>query len=185
MLIAIAGTIGAGKSTVARAVSSRLAIPYHAIDDDKSDIGEAHPEFTTWVAGSIPFPDDFRTAVFDQALDQLTEMAAEHDHVIVEETFHRRHIRDPFFQAAATQLNGLVLIEIVVARDVALAHLAKRARTQRNHLAGPAMYDSFQAITDPLERVDLAVENNGNLRDTVDQVCRFLETRLNCPAGTG
>lgn len=179
MLIAIAGTIGAGKSTVARAVSSRLGVPFHAIDDDKRHIGEAHPEFATWVAESIPFPDDFRTKVFDRALDRLTELAAEHDHVIVEETFHRRHIREPFFRAAATCLNGLVLIEIVVARDVALAHLAKRAKTQKNHLAGPGMYDAFQAVADPQDDVAITVENNGDLNDTVDQVCRFLETRLN------
>ncbi len=72
MLVAIAGTIGAGKSTVARAVSARLAIPYHSIDNDKRDIGETHPDFATWVAQSIPFPDDFRTTVFNRALARLT-----------------------------------------------------------------------------------------------------------------
>ncbi len=178
MLIAIAGTIGAGKSTVARAVSARLAVPYHSIDDDKRHIGKADPDFATWVAESIPFPDEFRTAVFSRALDRLEELAADHDHVIVEETFHRSHIRQPFLEAAAALFGGMVLVEIAVARDVALAHLAKRASSQRNHLAGPAMYDAFEAIADPLTDVDLTVHNNGDLRDTVDQVCRFLETRL-------
>ena len=73
MLIAIAGPIGAGKSTVARAVSRRLGIPFHAIDDDKRAVGESHPEFSRWVAESIPFPDEFRSTVFDRALHRLTE----------------------------------------------------------------------------------------------------------------
>lgn len=178
MLIAIAGTIGAGKSTVARAVSQRLGIPFHAIDNDKRAVGATHPHFARWVAESTPFPDDFRVAVFGRALLRIAELAQDHQHVIVEETFHRSHIREPFFEAGAAALNGIVLIEIAVDRGVALAHLAQRAGDEKNHLAGPAMYDAFQTIAEPFARVDLTVANNGDLSDTVDQVCAFLQQRL-------
>lgn len=49
MLIAIAGSIGAGKTTVAKAVDGRLGIPSHAIDDDKQRVGARTPEFGAWI----------------------------------------------------------------------------------------------------------------------------------------
>jgi dephospho-CoA kinase len=178
MIIAIAGSIGAGKSTVAKAVSRRLGIPFHEIDEDKRVVGRSYPEFPRWVAESTPFPDDFRRAVFARALEQLVALGRHHAHAIVEETFHRAAIREPFFASAAEAMGGIVIIEIAVDRDVALAHLAKRAQSDQNHLAGPAMYDAFQAIADPLEAVDLTVANNGDLDETVAKVCRFIEARL-------
>ena len=41
MLIILAGMIGAGKSTIARQVSERLAIPFHGIDQDKIEVFES------------------------------------------------------------------------------------------------------------------------------------------------
>ncbi len=178
MLIAIAGSIGAGKSTIARAVADRMNLPFHAIDDDKQMVGATHPDFDRWVAEATPFPDEFRRRVFERTLEQLIELAESHPHAIVEETFHRASIREPFFAAAADALGGLVLIEIVVDREVAMAHLAKRAQEEAGHMAGRRMFAAFEAVADPLENVDLKVENNGRLDETVEEVCRFLTGRL-------
>ena len=178
MLIAIAGAIGAGKSTVARSVSECMGLPVHSIDDDKRAVGAAHPDFQRWVAEATPFPDDFRRAVFDRTLAQLGALAGEHDHIIIEETFHKAAIREPFFAAAAEVMGGLILIEIAVSYDVAMRHLSKRASEEGDHLAGAAMFSAFQAIADPLTNSDLVVANNGELDVTVAEVCTFLETRL-------
>lgn len=178
MLVAIAGSIGAGKSTVAGAVAARLAIPLHSIDEDKLAEGSAHEDFRQWVAQGIPFPDAFRVAVFERTLSKLRQLARDHEHVVVEETFHRRKVRDPFFREAGELFGGMLLIEITVERGVAMEHLASRRQSGGGHLAGRAMFDAFQDIADPLEDVDLRVPNNGDLADTVEAVCAYLEPRL-------
>ncbi len=178
MLIAIAGTIGAGKSTVAHAVSSQLHLPVHSIDDDKRAVGADHPEFGNWVAQGIPFPDDFRQLVFARTLAQLRDLAPHHPHVIVEETFHRRAVREPFFHSASNILDGILLIEISVEEHVAIAHLARRARSGEAHMAGRAMFEAFRKVSDPIDHADLTVPNNGDLEAAVATVCDFVQARL-------
>lgn len=185
MLIAIAGSIGAGKSTVAAAVGERLSIPVHSIDADKQAEGRTHEDFEHWVASGIPFPDDFREAVFGRTLARLSDLSKTNEHVIVEETFHRKAIRERFFAGAGALLNGLTLIEVSVERSVALQHLASRAKSDSGHMAGRAMFDAFQSVAEPIENPDFTVANNGDLRDTVDEICRFLEERLDLATDGG
>jgi len=174
-LIAIAGAIGSGKSTIAGAVSRRLDIPVHSIDDDKRAVGALYSDFPRWVEEGIPFPDEFRRRVYERTLGQLADLARDETRVIVEETFHRAELREPFFRSAERLFGSVCLVEVAVARDVAIAHLQKRARDEADHLAGRAMFDAFAKLADPLIEADLVVENNGELDLAVDQVCRYLE----------
>ena len=64
MLVAIAGTVGVGKSTIAKWVAAELGVPFHSIDDDKLEVGHHEPEFQNWIATATPFPDEFRHRVF-------------------------------------------------------------------------------------------------------------------------
>jgi dephospho-CoA kinase len=173
-LIAFAGGIGSGKSTIAEAVSRRLTLPVHSIDDDKLFVGKTEPEFDRWVAEGVPFPDDFRREVYGRALGRLGELAEQHPVVIVEEAFHRAKLREPFFQSARALFGRVCVIEIVVEPDVSIAHLENRARTEASHIAGKAMYDSFAAVADPILDPDLVVENNRDLESAVERVCDFL-----------
>ncbi len=173
-LIAFAGGIGSGKSTIAEAVSHRLSIPVHSIDDDKRAVGQSHPDFQQWVSEGIPFPDDFRRQVYDRSLGRLGELAEQHPVIIVEETFHRAKLREPFFESARQMFGRVCLIEIVVDSGVSIAHLEKRARTEAGHMAGRAMFESFAAVADPIVDADLVVENNRDLESAVLEVCSFL-----------
>lgn len=177
-LVAIAGAIGSGKSTIADAVSRRLGLPVHSIDDDKRVVGASEPDFARWVAEGIPFPDEFRRRVFNRTLAELAELAPHHPMVIIEETFHRAALRAPFFASARELFGRTCLVEIVVDPEVAIAHLQKRAVDESDHLAGRAMFEAFEKLADPLENPDLVVENNGELGPAVDRVCRHLEGLL-------
>lgn len=181
-LVAIAGAIGSGKSTIAAAVSERLDIPVHSIDEDKRVVGATHPEFERWVAEGIPFPDDFRRRVYDRTLTELADLATRHTRVIVEETFHRAQLRDPFFEACRRLFGRVCLVEIVVTPDVAIAHLQRRAVDQADHLAGRAMFEAFARLADPLDGADLVVANNGELESAVEEVCRHVRIVLTAPA---
>jgi predicted kinase len=177
-LLALAGGIGSGKSTIAEAVSQRLAIPVHSIDDDKRFVGGSHPEFDRWVADGVPFPDDFRRDVYDISLARLTELAKAHPVVIVEETFHRERLRQPFFESAAKLFGRVCLVEVVVEPDVSIAHLEKRARSESGHMAGRTMFEAFSAVADPFLAADLVVENNRDLESAVEAVCQYVREEI-------
>ncbi|MGI9607046.1 MAG: AAA family ATPase [Acidimicrobiales bacterium] len=177
-LIAISGAIGSGKSTIAGAVSRRLDIPVHSIDDNKAAIGATYPGFDRWVADGIPFPDDFRRLVYERTLTELAALAEAQPYMIVEETFHRREIREPFFRAGAQIFGSVCVVEIAVAPEVAAAHLQKRASDESDHMAGREMFDAFALLYDPFDRADLIVRNDGELETAVDEVCAHLEVAL-------
>ena len=181
MLVSVAGSIGAGKSTVARAVAECLEVPLHSIDDDKRAVGARTPEFDGWVASGTPFPDRFRTAVFERTLVELAKLGRSSMHVIVEETFHRKAIRDPFFDRAASLLSGFVLVEVIASESTIIERLAERATKDSNHLAGIDMYHAFAAISDPQDRVDHLFRNDGDFDGELDACCRFLSGRLRAP----
>ena len=174
MLVAIAGTVGVGKSTIAKWVAAELEIPFHSIDDDKLAVGQDEPEFRNWIESATPFPDEFRHRVFARTLDALEELATGSAHVIVEETFHRKSVREPFFLRAATLLGGFKLIHITANRDAIIDHLATRRANESDHMAGEAMYEAFQTVSDPFESVDLTVVNDGRVEEAVATVCAFL-----------
>jgi predicted kinase len=174
VLIAVAGGIGAGKSTVARALADRLGLPLHSIDDDKRALGATTPEFDHWVRAGIPFPDDFRVAVYQRTLGALEELARTHPHVIVEETFHRKAIRDPFFDRAGQLLGGFVLIEVVANHATIVDRLARRAGTEADHLAGVAMHRAFLDVSDTHDRTGFAFANDADFDAEVDRCVAHL-----------
>ena len=94
--------------------------------------------------------------------------------MIVEETFHRKSVREPFFRQAATLLGGFKLIQIMASRDAIIDHLATRRANESDHMAGEAMYEAFQLVSDPFDNVDLTVVNDGRVEEAVATVCAFL-----------
>ena len=182
MLIAVAGSIGAGKSTVARAIANELRLPLVSIDDDKRAEGATTTEFEGWVSSGTPFPDWFRARAFDRTVRRLASMVGEHPHAIVEETFHRKAIRDTFFDEAAQLMDGLLLVEVVAAEATVLARLERRATREADHLAGAAMYQAFLGISDAQDRTDYLFPNDGDFDAEVERCCRFLREQLDEPS---
>jgi dephospho-CoA kinase len=178
MLIAVAGTIGAGKSTVAEAIAHAMGIPLLSIDDDKRVEGAATPQFERWVSDGEPFPDDFRARAFGRTLERLAVVGADCEHAVVEETFHRKAIRDPFFDRADRLMGGLVVVEVVADEAIVLERLLTRATTESDHLAGVAMYQAFHAVSDPQDRADFVFRNDQDFAVELNRCCAYLRQQL-------
>jgi predicted kinase len=178
VLIAIAGGIGVGKSTVARALADRLGLPLHSIDDDKRDVGAITPGFDDWVHAGVPFPDEFRIAAYERTLAALERLAERHPHVIAEETFHRKAIRDPFFDRAGALMSGFVLVEVVASDATIRDRLARRATAEVDHLAGMDMYRAFLAVSDGHDRTEFVFDNDADFDAELDRCLAFLSGHL-------
>ena len=177
MLIIIAGMVGAGKSTVARKVSDGLSVPFHSIDVDKAETGKRYPQFQHWVDNGIPFPDEFRIEVFETTLKRLRELAKEHLHVIIDETFHKKAIREPFFEEAANIFGGIILT-FAETDDILIKERLERRTEEEDHMAGYEMYLSFKSKFEPFDRIDYLFSNNEHFEKNLAEYLRFLREKL-------
>jgi predicted kinase len=177
MLIVISGLVGSGKSTLAREVSKRLCIPFHSIDDDKIETGKKYPQFKYWCENGIPFPDEFRKKVYEATLERLRGLAREHRHVIVEEAFHRKALREPFFEKATEILGGIILTLVEVEKEIVKERLEKRAK-EENHIVGYEMYLSFKSKFEPFAKIDYTFTNNDNFEENLGEYLKFLREKL-------
>ena len=173
MLIAIAGSVGVGKTTIAKELSQILGIPSYSIDADKQRVYPKHPEDYARLREGVPMPDRIRAEAFDAALQGLHELRKKSAHVIVEETFHQRATRGPFLREAKKVFGGMVLILITAPADQVKKRLAERTE----HMANAELAATFQRIFEPFDHVDCEVENV-DLDETIAQVSTYLQKRL-------
>ena len=177
MLIVIAGLIGAGKSTIAKELSKRLSIPLYSIDDDKKRVYKTHPQYEHFLTNHIPFPDETRKKTFDVSLDGLRKLAKKHKHAIVEETFHKKRLRDPFFKEAKKIFGGMILVLAKVDNQLMKERLDKRER-EEDHMVGFGMYLSFKKQWESFEKVDYEFVNEGDFDENMNQLVNFLKDKL-------
>ncbi|MBI2151723.1 AAA family ATPase [Candidatus Woesearchaeota archaeon] len=177
MLIVIAGLIGAGKSSIAREVSKRLNIPLYSIDEDKKRIYKQHPQYEFFLKNNIPFPDETRRKTFEASLDGLRILVKKHEHVIVEETFHKKSLRKPFFEEAKKIFGGMILTLVTVDDKLVKKRLEKREK-EENHMVGYGMYLSFKKQWEPFENVDYHFVNEGEFEKNMQKYIKFLKKRL-------
>lgn len=174
MLIIIAGLIGTGKSTIAKAVAAQLGIPLCSIDEEKERIYRKHPEYQRYIDEGIPFPDELRKQAFDATLEKLRGLTKTHRHAIVEETFHLRSLREEFF-ADAKKLFGRCIRTLVVADE---GKIRERLARRKGQMASIRMYESFKRIFEPFAHVEYRFENTGALEPHLKTYIAFLKDQL-------
>ena len=177
MLIVIAGLIGAGKSTIAKEISKRLLIPLYSIDEDKRRIYKTHPQYEYFLKNNIPFPDDIREKTFNASLKGLKELSKTNQHAIVEETFHKKILREPFFKEAKKIFGGIIITLIKVESKLVKGRLKKRGK-EEDHMVGYDMYLSFKKQFEPFAEVDYVFDNSGDFEENIEKYVRFLKKRL-------
>ncbi len=177
MLIAITGLIGTGKSTIAKEVSKQLHIPLYSIDEDKKRIYKTHPKYDYFLKNHIPFPDDTRRKTFEASLNGLRKLAKKHKHAIVEETFHKQSLREPFFKEAGKLFGGIVLT-LVTADDVSIKERLEKREKEEDHMVGYGMYLSFKKQWEPFEKVDYHFVNEGDFKENLGKYLTFLKEKL-------
>lgn len=177
MLIVIAGLIGAGKSTIAREVSKRLNIPLYSIDNDKKKIYKQHPQWEYFLKNAIPFPDEMRRKTFEASLEELRKLAKRHQHAIVEETFHKKSLREPFFDEARKIFGGIILTLVTVDEKLVKERLEKREQ-EEEHMVGYKMYLSFKKQWESFAKVDYHFVNEGDFEKNMQKYLGFLKKRL-------
>ncbi|MDU8926102.1 AAA family ATPase [Alisedimentitalea sp. MJ-SS2] len=176
MIIFVGGLIGAGKSTIARRIAGEFGCHYYDADDTKRRFFEADPDFERNMAEGIPFSDATRVKVFEQVIADLEMMRERHDHVVVDETLHRRDLRQRLYQAAERLYGSFLIVWVRADDEVILERLSSTVR--KGHVLDDpvAMYQGFRKTFQEFNRPVIVVNNNGDADEEIAQLRVLLES---------
>lgn len=178
-LVLVGGTVGSGKSTVARALARPSGVPVVASDVIRSAVvGEALPP-------DERYSDEARDRVYRGMLERARPILASGRAAILDATFARRGHREAARQLAAEVGAECWWVEARCSRDTALARLEQRAsRGGDASEAGPAQLDGsireFEAPGPWPEGASHAIETD---REDADRRCEELAARIAGAAG--
>ncbi|MGC4094857.1 MAG: dephospho-CoA kinase [Polyangiaceae bacterium] len=178
-VVAVAGLIGSGKSTVADRLSAELGVPVVVADRLRKAL--AGVSATTPLHGAA-FGDLYSPAASRAVYAALAQGAlavlASGRSVLVDASFRsaaeRRALRELSERAGV----GFRLVECRCARDLAMRRLAERARSAHVSDGRAAIFDDFAASYEPIVEVPksehLVLDTTGELADNVAKVLAWL-----------
>lgn len=177
MLIILAGLIGSGKTTIAKELSNKLNIPYYSIDDDKERICQQFPKYNYFLQNNIPFPDEMRKKTFQTSVTNLKKLHQKHKNIIVEETFHKKDLRNFFFQEAK-KIFGTILITHIKSNETTTKQRLEQREKKETHMVGYEMYQAFKKQWQPLEKVDYEFINERDFEKNMNSYVEFIQQKL-------
>lgn len=155
-LVAVCGLPGAGKTTVAEALATRLDARLLRTDVIRTDLF-ADPAYTHEEA----------TAVYAELFERAKAALSGGD-VILDATFRTESFRDGA-RATAADVGAAFRLVTVECDDEKLRRRI-RARTDDESDADVTVYEQFRSTYEPVTAPDLVVDNSGTLEETLAQL---------------
>lgn len=175
MIVFVGGVIGAGKSTVARALAAHFDFPYYDVDEVKKKVFSKDPDYERNIAEGIPFSDTLRREVFRQVFDDLEGLVDEHPHIVVDETLHKREIRHSLYAEAERIAGGFIVIWVQAREDIIIDRLGARQRAG-HFLNDPLpLHNAFKREFEEYDRCIIDCHNNGTVNETVADLVHLFE----------
>ena len=176
MIIFVGGTIGAGKSTVARGIADHFGFPYYDVDEIKKVVYRQDPEFERNIREGIPFSDEIRRDVFQKVCADLEQLVKIQPHVVVDETLHKREIRHILYDHARLIAGGFIVIWVQAREEIILQRLGNQKRG--GHLLDDPLplHTAFTKQFEDYHRCVIDCPNNGLPEDTIADLVQLLES---------
>lgn len=178
MVIFIGGLIGVGKTSLAKALAKKLNIYYYDVDSVKKEIYPTDPDYEYNLKNHIPFSDETRTKTFHKVVENFYKLAKKHQHIIVDETLHRKILRQILFDGAKKTFGRYMIIWIKANEETIEDRLTKNQR-EGHILKDPfAMYLVFKNQFEDFENADIFFENSAPLAESVEKLARLVKEKL-------
>ena len=173
MIIFVGGLIGAGKSTVAKALAAHFSLHYYDVDEVKKSVFKTDPDYEHNMQNGIPFGDEIRKKVYSKVVEDLKTLSTQHNCIVVDETLHKRALRGLLFEAAEEFFGGYFVIWVQADDDVIVRRLSSRARKDHILKDPMAMHNSMLAEFEGFEESVLICRNNKKIEETMHEMQRF------------
>ena len=176
MIIFVGGIIGAGKSTVAKALAAHYDFPYYDVDEVKKEVFRQDPGYEKNIAEGIPFSDELRREVFRRVFEDLETLVDEHPHIVVDETLHKRDIRHFLYDEARRIAGGFIVIWVQASEEIILKRLGERKRSG-HFLDDPLpLHNAFRKEFEQYNRCIIDCPNNGSVDETVTDLVHLIDS---------
>lgn len=180
MVIFVGGVIGAGKSSVARGLAEHLSLLYYDVDEHKRTFYRQDPDYQHNMEHGIPFCEETRKKVFQKVVDDFAELSKTHQHLVVDETLHKKQLRDFLFDGAKQYFGGYVIIWVKASEKVILERLTNHVR-EGHLLKDPvAMHHNFLKQFEAFEESIIICRNEGELEDTIEEIGQLFDNIAIC-----
>lgn len=157
MLLVVCGLPGAGKTTIAEAVTDRVDGRLVRTDVVRKDLFP-DPDYT----------EAEKLAVYDELLARGREAVADGETAVLDGTFKEARFREDVV-ALADDL-GVEFQLVKVECDEPVARQRIRERTDDESDADPELHSRFRELFDPVDCNHVVVDNSGDLEATLAQV---------------
>lgn len=179
MIIFVSGLIGAGKSTVARAIADKYALLYYDVDEIKKTVFRDDPNYDHNMKNGIPFCDATRTKLYDKVVKELRNLSTDHPSIVVDETLHKRKMRHRLFEAAEKYFGGYFVVWVKADEAVIRQRLTATKRSGHILKDPMSMHNTMLAEFDGFEQPVVVCRNNHNIAETMHDMNQFFSTVLN------
>lgn len=174
MIIFVGGLVGAGKSTVAKAIAEKYDLHYYDVDEAKKTVFRKDPDYEKNMREGIPFCDATRKKLYDTVVDDLKALSERFECIVVDETLHKREMRHRLFNAAEQFFGSFFVVWVKADEEIIEKRLTSKVR-EGHILKDPmsmhnAMVSEFEGFEQPL----IVCRNNIDIEDTMNKLDRFL-----------
>jgi predicted kinase len=161
VLILIAGLPGSGKTSLATAFAKRYGASHFNSDQIRRELG-------LW--GS--YRDEDKAAVYNELLARTRRALASGETVVVDSTFYRASLRNPF-ELVAAQLGQKPLWVLATAPDEVLRQRVAKPRADSE--ANEAVLEKIKAEFEPLEPPFLTIDtSSGSAEELAEAIDKHI-----------
>jgi predicted kinase len=161
VVIIVFGLPGSGKSYFA----SRLAAKINALYVNSDELRlQLLPERT--------YTDAEKLLVYDAMLRMMTDAIGKHEPIVLDATFYKEAIRNPFELKAAALKERILYIEVTAPENIIAVRLAKPRNFSE---ADFAVYQKLKLAFEPLQQKHLVlVSSNNDIEPSIQQAVEYI-----------
>jgi len=180
MIIFVGGVVGAGKSSVAQGLARHLSLQYYDVDKHKRAVYKQDPDFQHNMENGIPFSEETRMKVFHKVLADFAELSNVHQHLVVDETLHKKQLREHLFEGARKYFGGYLIIWVKASEEVMLDRLTSQVRDGHLLKDPVGMHKAFLREFEPFDESIIICRNEGALEDTIEEINQLFDNIAVC-----
>jgi gluconate kinase len=158
-------------------IADRLGILYYEVDQVKKAVVEEDPGLQYNVRNNVPFPDEARIKMFSRVVDDFARLCEAQKCIIVDETLHKRPLRQILYEGARRYFGGYIVVWIQASEETIRERLMNSQR--EDHVLGDpyGMHLSMKKVFDDLDEADIIFENDGPLEEATNDLLEQLKRK--------
>ncbi|MCW1929699.1 MAG: ATP-binding protein [Candidatus Kerfeldbacteria bacterium] len=178
MVIFVAGLIGTGKTSLARALAEKLGIYYYDVDLVKKEVYPTDPNYEYNLKNNIPFSDETRVKTFHRVVEDFAKLAKKHKHIIVDETLHKKLLRQILFDGAEKYFGTYIIVWVKANEETIKDRLTQNQRKGHILKDPVGMYLAFKKQFENFNTVDIVFENNTPFPESLENLVKLVQAKL-------